>query len=96
MSEFGRTTRQNSYINSVGTDHASGSNTLVIGGSVRGGVAGSDPTVADLIHPWNNSISPNIAFETPVGAALQWMGLNAVSIIPSYNSTTGNALQLFV
>lgn len=47
ISEFGRRSAENG---SGGTDHGSGSVVLVIGGAVRGGIYGPDPSEADLLQ----------------------------------------------
>ena len=95
MSEFGRTVRQNSQQTSAGSDHAYGSNVMIVGGSVVPGVAGNDPLVSELTHQWNNNIHPTIAFESPIGALLDWIGIDATQVLPTYNRSTANALGIF-
>ncbi len=94
MSEFGRTTRQNSSQDTVGSDHARASSVMILGGSINGGVVGDDPAISQIIN--SNGITSTIAFETPIGAVLDWLGISGTAVLPTYNRTSGNALGLFV
>ncbi|MCB0358421.1 MAG: DUF1501 domain-containing protein [Bdellovibrionales bacterium] len=89
--EFGRTNRENG---GQGTDHAWASNTLVIGGSVNPGVAGSPPPLSDLTD--NNRMTSILNYTSPIEAAVNWLGIDQTQIFPnSLNPTQWQTLQMF-
>jgi len=77
FSEFGRRPAENA---SRGTDHGSAAPLFVMGGSVKGGIYGTSPNLADLD---NNNLRVQQDFRTVYAAMLQnWLGMNAADVLP--------------
>lgn len=93
MSDFGRVFKGNA---SVGTDHAWGSNHLVVGGAVTAGkVHGRYPDMT-FGGPEDSSNDgrwiPSIATEEYVGAIAQWYGISAADlpyVFPNWSTWNG-------
>jgi uncharacterized protein (DUF1501 family) len=81
-SEFGRTVRENGIKGdiSVGTDHGHASNTVVIGGAVKGGVYGEPPSEAELLDGDYNALLPKIDYRDVFSDALRWIGVEPKAV----------------
>ncbi len=75
-SEFGRTNKENG---TQGCDHADASVAFLMGGAIKGGHYGDDPTPADLTRPQNSvdatTSSTDVYYELVRGANLSTAGL---------------------
>ena len=77
FSEFGRRPAENA---SRGTDHGSAAPLFVMGGSVKGGIYGNTPNLADLD---NNNLRVQQDFRTVYASMLQnWLGMDPADILP--------------
>lgn len=83
-SEFGRTTHENGSAGSpgVGTDHGHGSHTIVLGGPVKAGVLGVDPTSSELTDEYDAMV-PRIDYRDVFSDVFEWFGSNPVEIFNS-------------
>ena len=72
FSEFGRRVAENV---SHGTDHGTAAPVFLLGGGVRGGLAGTTPSLTDLV---DGDLKTHVDFRRVYAAALeQWLGLPA-------------------
>jgi uncharacterized protein (DUF1501 family) len=83
FSEFGRRISENG---SKGTDHGAASVMLAIGGSVRGGIYGTAPSLGDLQNPTLENNGNDIHYETDFRSIYAkvidtWLGGDSVSIL---------------
>lgn len=83
-SEFGRTTHENGSQGSpgVGTDHGHGSHTMVLGGPVKAGVIGVDPTSQELTDEYDAMV-PKIDYRDVFSDVFEWFGSNPSEIFNS-------------
>jgi uncharacterized protein (DUF1501 family) len=88
-SEFGRTVRQNSRAGEsrAGSDHGHGSNTLVFGGPIVGGVYGAPPTINELLDEDYNALLPKVDFRDIFSEIFRWLGVEPTQVFndPSYS-----------
>ena len=82
FSEFGRRVTENG---SRGTDHGSAASMMVIGGSVRGGLYGTAPSL-DPASPTLENNGTDVRFETAVRSVYArvldgWLGADSLSIL---------------
>jgi len=85
FSEFGRQVAENA---SFGTDHGQGGLMLVLGGSVKGGLYGSEPDLEDLE---GNALKYKTDFRTVYASALRWIAANPRQVL----GADFKALELF-
>jgi uncharacterized protein (DUF1501 family) len=80
-SEFGRTTHENGSQGSpgVGTDHGHGNHTVVLGGPVKAGVIGADPTSTELTDEYDAMV-PKIDYRDVFSDLFEWLGSNPTEI----------------
>ncbi|MGF1722624.1 DUF1501 domain-containing protein [Vibrio kyushuensis] len=95
MSDFGRTVENNSK---SGTDHGWGSNQLVVGKAVNGGISyGTMPDfVKDGQDAWGNKFIPSQSSEQLAATLCRWMGLSedGVDVIfPTLHPSHSNAFD---
>ena len=85
FSEFGRTVHENgrSGDQTVGTDHGWGSNTVVLGGSIQGGVFGETPSLTELSDEDTNALVPTLDYRDIFSDTLEWLGVEPKSIFTS-------------
>ena len=97
FTEFARTNYENSSdVNRAGTDHAYANSQLVLGGSVRNGVAGEDPT--PLAMTSSNYLVPSLDFRQVIREIFAWAGVSS-SILDQVLDEAyplGSSPQLFV
>ncbi len=81
-SEFGRTVRQNGRAGEqrAGSDHGHGSNTLVFGGPVIGGVYGVPPTMNELLDEDYNALLAKVDFRDIFSEIFRWMGVEPTQV----------------
>ncbi len=83
-SEFGRRISENG---SSGTDHGSGANMMVLGGTVRGGIYGTAPILSlDPSNPTLENNAGDVKFQTDFRSVYaqildNWMGSNSVAVL---------------
>ncbi len=76
FSEFGRRVAQNK---SQGTDHGTASSLFLMGDSLRGGIYGKTPSLADLDH---GDLKFNTDFRSVYGEILEgWMGVSSAKVL---------------
>lgn len=92
FSEFGRTNHENGTTgaSTVGTDHGHGSNTVVFGGAVRGGVIGTPPSLSELQDDYD-ALVPTLDYRDIVSSILDWAGIRAEDVF----NYSPNRLDLF-
>ncbi|KHD24131.1 hypothetical protein NM09_14565 [Vibrio caribbeanicus] len=95
LSDFGRTIENNS---NQGTDHGWGSNQLIIGNAVNGGVSyGHYPSfVRDGNDAWGNKFIPSQSSEQLGATLCRWMGLSEQGvdlIFPTLSPSNTNAFS---
>lgn len=89
FSEFGRTTRENGATGdvTVGTDHGWGSNTVLLGGSIRGGVYGDAPDGEELANADTNALIPTTDYRDIFSDALEWLSVDPESVFTAADYT---------
>jgi uncharacterized protein (DUF1501 family) len=76
FSEFGRRVSQNA---SNGTDHGTAAPLFIVGGKVRGGLYGQQPSLTDLDH---GDLKYNTDFRSVYATVLErWLGRDAGDVI---------------
>ena len=88
FTEFGRVNFENG---SGGTDHAKACAFVLIGGGVRGGIYGNNPTNNQIAN--QEFLDMEIDFRNVFAQTIQWLGLNPDPVFPENYDRT--ALNLF-